>query len=344
MALEGSLKEFGLADILQLIYYQRKTGVLTVEAGFDRVKLLFYEGNIVFVESLKRGESRLGRLMIKKGLIKEDQLAAALEEQKTAGARLGNILLRMDAISKEDLKEALINQFTELVSYLFTWRQGRYDFRPEGIPIDKDVPISLDTQHILMEGLRVLDEWSQVEGKITLDSVFVRSAMSAPGQELTEDEEKVLSLIDGENDVSEVAELSGLDHFQASKALLAIFEKGIIEKKKKAPKEKLARAGAREYIPPMLLELAVVLIFVLSIVLFTSAAGKTEYKLKPFTASEELDNLRFAISVFFVEHGTYPKPEQLNAPLDPWGRPYNYSANDNRSFVLYSSGPEGNIY
>ena len=35
MALEGSLREFGLADILQLLYFQRKTGVLVLEGRMD---------------------------------------------------------------------------------------------------------------------------------------------------------------------------------------------------------------------------------------------------------------------------------------------------------------------
>jgi len=36
MALEGSLKDFGLADILQLIYFQRKTGVLVLDGKQTR--------------------------------------------------------------------------------------------------------------------------------------------------------------------------------------------------------------------------------------------------------------------------------------------------------------------
>jgi hypothetical protein len=186
--------------------------------------------------------------------------------------------------------------------------------------------------------LRIVDEWAVIEGKVTLDAIFSKKAEEVEG--LTDEEREILSLVDGENDVSAVAELSGLDNFQASKALLAIFEKGIIEKKKKALEENLARASVREHIPPMFLELAVVLIFVLSVVLFSVLTGRTESELKPFAASEELDNLRFRIEVFHTEHGTYPRPEQLNAPLDPWGRPYYYSA-DEKGFVLFSSGPDG---
>ncbi len=39
MALKGSLEVFGLADILQLIHFQRKSGILTLEGDKDKVKV-----------------------------------------------------------------------------------------------------------------------------------------------------------------------------------------------------------------------------------------------------------------------------------------------------------------
>jgi hypothetical protein len=338
MALEGSLKEFGLADILQLIYYQRKTGELIVEGSFDRVRLLFYEGNIVFAESSKRGESRLGMILVKKGLVGKPDLEKALSEQRASGGKLGNVLIKMGALSKEELKNTLTGQFTELVSYLFTWRQGRYEFKPQGIALDKDVPISLDTQHILMDGLRILDEWSLVEGKITLESVFERTGNAPEG--LSEEEKEVYLLVDGESDVSAIAGISGLDNFQVSKALLGLHEKGLIVKKK-APEEKKAKALAREkaHLPVLFLETVFAALFLLSLVFFL-AGGIPEEK-KIYRASEELDNLRFLIQVYNVENGKYPeKLESVGNSLDPWGNPYIYKTGEN-GFSLRSMGPDG---
>lgn len=338
MALEGSLKEFGLADILQLIYYQRKTGELTVDAGFDRVRLLFYEGNIVFAESSKRGESRVGMILIKKGLVTREQVDAALEEQKTSGGRLGTILIKKEALSKEDLKETLTNQFTELVSYLFTWRQGHYEFKPQGIAIDKDIPISLDTQHILMEGLRILDEWSTVEGKITLESVFEKTSEEAP--ELGEEEKEIYALVDGENDVSTISGISGLDNFQVSKALLELFEKGHI-RHKKVQDEQVIQAKEREKanVPPLLLEALLAGLFVISILFFFT--GTTPDTAKDYKASEEIDNLRFRLQTYEAENKRYPeKLESVGNPYDVWGNNYRYKF-DASGFTLISPGPDG---
>ncbi len=342
MALEGTLKEFGLTDILQLIYYQRKTGVLTVEAGFDCIRILFYEGNIVFVESSKRTESRMGRLLLKKGLIKQEELDAALAQQKTTGAKLGNTLVKMGAISGESLRYTLVQQFTELISYLFTWRQGHYEFKPQGIPIDKDVPISLDTQHILMEGLRILDEWSAVEGKITLESIFVR--MQAAPEELDEAEKQIYDLVDGENDVSTMAGISGIDSFKISKTLLALYEKGLIEKKTTGEKPEPATSrtsASSKGLPPFVLEGFFAILLLLSVGALYAGYQAHPLGTKQCASSAEIDRLRFMVEVYQVQNGRYPAGlEYVGSTVDPWGRPYYYRLTDS-GFTLFSSGADG---
>ena len=364
MALEGTLKEFGLTDILQLIYYQRKTGVLTVEAGFDRIRIFFYEGNIVFVESSKRAESRMGKLLLKKGLIKSGQLEGALAQQKLTGAKLGNTLVRMGAISADVLKETLIHQFTELISYLFTWKQGRYEFKPQGIPIDKDVPISLDTQHILMEGLRILDEWSQVGGKITLESIFVKtqgaSAADQPAppgeaetdqsetEPLSETEKQIYDLVDGDNDVSAIASISGMDSFMISKALLDLYEKGLIEKKGAAenvfspPAESAGGEKTRKgRLPALLPEALLVALFLISMAVFYMGYLASPVFSKSYQASEEIDRLRFLAETYKVENSRYPASlEHVGNATDPWGNPYVYKVTDT-GYTLFSAGPDG---
>jgi len=47
MALEGTFKDFHIADIVQLIGLQRKTGTLTVESEEDTLSMIFQEGAVV---------------------------------------------------------------------------------------------------------------------------------------------------------------------------------------------------------------------------------------------------------------------------------------------------------
>lgn len=339
MALEGSLKEFGLADILQLLYFQRKTGVLTIEGRADRVRVGFYEGNITFAESKRSDfENRLGKILLRKGVITEERLNASLDEQKTSGTKLGAILKRNGYATAEQIQEVVSSQITETVVQLFSWKEGKYEFQPKGIPMDKDVPISVDTQHLLMEGLRILDEWSLVEGKITLDTVFLKR--EADEETLTPEEKEILSLVDGESDVSTISMMSGMDNFQVSKTMLSLLDKGLLSKRQPPAKEEEEAPPAPLKIPiSRRLPEAVLaggVIFSLIVMLVMGSAA-----LEFFSTSEEIYSLRFKIELEKYRAGSYPKALSGElAKKDSWGNPYLYSPAE-EDFVLKSTGPDG---
>jgi hypothetical protein len=340
MALEGSLKDFGFADILQLIFFQRKTGVLTIEGRLDKIRLLFIDGNISGAESKRRIEAnRLGKVLVKKGILSEEALQAVLTEQKSTNVKIGNLLIRKGLIDKEEVEEILIGQIKETVVQIFNWKEGAYDFTPQEIPADKDVPISIDTQHILMEGLRIVDEWSSIEGKITLDAVFIKKAKSAA--ELNEEEEEFLLLIDGENDVSTIIDISGKDDFLVSRTLVSLLEKGVIEAKEVLPV--IAETPVIETIKPgfsqrFLPVLVVMLAFIFSLLSFFMDSNQIFNR---FRASRDIDDLRFKIETYRFQHGSFPETlDMVEVKHDPWGNPYIYRQ-DGHFFNVLSSGTDG---
>lgn len=197
MALEGALKDFGLADILQLIYFQKKSGILTLNGPTDQVQMVFLEGNVLSAEAKKK--KKLGDILLSKRLIEKDVLTAMLSVQ-----------------------------VSDTVLQLFSWKEGHYKFEPQAVvPGSSADAVTLDTQQLLMDGLRVVDEWSQMTGKIAPNTVF--RSKGRKDVELTASEEGVLKFIDGENEVSMILNLSGIDYLQASKAFDSLTQKGLIE-------------------------------------------------------------------------------------------------------------------
>jgi len=338
MALEGSLRDFGLADILQLIYFQKKTGVLTLRGRTDRVRLFFYEGDIVSAESRKRiEENRIGKILLKKGVIKEDDLRTALEEQKATGSRIGDILVRRGLIGKEDIRETLISQITETVVQIFSWKEGAYEFQPQPISVSKDIPITLDTQHLLMEGLRMIDEWSLIEGKLTLDTVFKKTGKV---ETLTPQEESVLGFVDGENDVSIIIDLSGMDDFEASKSLVSLMEKGIIEPVEVLPVVSVAgvaEKGGRPLLKALPFgAVGIGLLIALAVTVFQG--WRDLDRLRTVT---EIDELRFMAEMYRYKNGSYPSDlSQIGKTKDAWGRPYVYRI-EGDNLIILSPGPDG---
>ncbi|MFZ5906321.1 MAG: DUF4388 domain-containing protein [Nitrospirota bacterium] len=340
MALEGSLKDFGLADILQLIFFQRKTGVLTIESRMDRIRLLFIEGHITGAESKRRIEAnRLGKVLVKKEIIREEDLQGLLDEQRSTNIKLGNLLVRKGLVSKEQLEEILTGQIKETIIQVFGWKDGTYEFTPQAVPADKDIPISIDTQHLLMEGLRIVDEWTLIEGKITLDTVF--SKKSGFTGELTREEEDILSLVDGETDVSTIIDLSGLDDFEVSKTLVSLLENHAIELTTVAPVlAEMPAVAAKK--PSASYRIIPVVAVVLALCISLPALFLDGSQIfKNLRAAETIDTLRFEIRGYNYAHGAYPeKLGVISEKPDPWGNPYRYTQNG-YAFIVLSAGPDG---
>ena len=148
MALEGTIKDFGLADIFQLIGLQKKTGTLFLKGLETTVNIHFEDGAVVKAEeSLKIPKYLTGRILINLGKIEPYQLEEALEVQKTTARKIGSILIGQELINKDDLQEALSFQMKEAVYRVFRWKGGDYKFYQDKVEYDRDTvaPFKLRT-------------------------------------------------------------------------------------------------------------------------------------------------------------------------------------------------------
>jgi len=262
MALEGTLKDFSLADIFQLIGLQRKTGVLTLRAKDDTVTVTFLDGKVVGADSLShRLENRLGHVLIRSELLTQDQLNRALEIQKETLQRLGFILVHYGIISADSLRQALQLQILQIVFRLFRWKDGDYHFSQETtIEYDRDYVIPVSAESILMEGARMIDEWPIIEKRIrSYDMVFRkkltdqeivvvgaedadevdfdtdatpmrrRKQFATDRIRISREEKTIYDLVDGTMTVRDVLELSKFSEFDTAKALYELLTRDLIE-------------------------------------------------------------------------------------------------------------------
>jgi len=267
MALEGTLRDFSLADIFQLIGLQRKTGVLTLRTKDDTVTVTFLDGKVVGADSLShRLENRLGHVLMKSGLLTQDQLARALEIQKETLQRLGFILTHYGIISAESLKHAVQLQILQIVYRLFRWKDGDYHFSQETtIEYDRDNVVPITAESILMEGARMIDEWPIIEKRIrSYDMVFRkkltdqeivvvgadeadeidfddaapsmkrRKALGADRIRISQEEKAIYDLVDGTMTVRDIVEVSRFAEFDTNKALYELLTRDLIEEVKGA--------------------------------------------------------------------------------------------------------------
>ncbi len=261
MALEGTLRDFSLADIFQLIGLQRKTGVLTLRGKDDTVTVTFLDGKVVGADSLNRRlENRLGTVLIRTGTLSQDQLNRALEIQKETLQRLGFILTHYGIISAESLKHAIQLQIMQIVYRLFRWKDGDYHFSQETtIEYDRDNVVPISAESILMEGARMIDEWPIIEKRIrSYDMVFRKKVTDqelvvvgaddadevdfstddshsrkrrGAGEKIriSQEEKAIYNLVDGKMPVGDIVEMSGLSEFDTNKGLYELLTRDLIE-------------------------------------------------------------------------------------------------------------------
>ena len=233
MAIEGSLADVSLADICQLLSLGRKTGCLTITDRSDFGYIYFKAGRVIHASVLNRPD-RLGELLLKNGVIQEEDLSDAMEAQDREGdARLGEILVTRGALSGEEVERWITVQIEEAVYHLFTWNQGSFYFNPDEIPDEKKVfLVSLNADRLLMEGARRVDEWSLIERKVpSLNLIFkiVRDPLAQDEVQLSGNQNKLIPLLDGRRTVSDLVEESGLVEFEAGKALYELIQAGFVQ-------------------------------------------------------------------------------------------------------------------
>jgi hypothetical protein len=249
MALNGTLRDFGIADILQLIAQQQKTGKLHLDSKDQEVHIGFQDGVIVQAESTTRRKKDLfGTMLVRAEIITEQQLEEALETQKRTLQRLGDVLVSTGVITKERYRQMAQLQFNETLYRLFSWKSGTYEFEQGTVHYDPADVTPVRAESVLMEGFRMVDEWPVIRKRIPrYDLVFERAkdlpAAPEPGKEtpeerrerrgdftqLGESERRVHALVTSSRDVRKLIDLSCLGEFETCKALCNLVNLGFLK-------------------------------------------------------------------------------------------------------------------
>jgi hypothetical protein len=121
----------------------------------------------------------------------------------------------------------------DAVFLMFKWNDGTFSFEPGIGRPEGTAPLSLDPQALLLEGARRVDEWSLIEKKLpTFDVVFAldRQQLLRNRIVLTDEQQRLLPLIDGFRDVHEIMRASRMGEFDVGKALFGLLSGGFLVK------------------------------------------------------------------------------------------------------------------
>ncbi|NLP01854.1 MAG: DUF4388 domain-containing protein [Fibrobacter sp.] len=181
MVLSGTLREFILADVFQLLTQQKITGKLILNNGRSEGFVIFQNGLVVAAQ--KDDEKFLSKLYnylisVKKHSSSKIRALFAAFEGDISG--LTNEITVMGLIPKHDLNMLAESTTMDIACSLFLWKTGTYRFNSI-TNVDSLVPaeISIPVENIVMEAMRRVDEWNRMLQCISEQSIFVRNQKNA---------------------------------------------------------------------------------------------------------------------------------------------------------------------
>jgi len=116
--------------------------------------------------------------------------------------------------------------------HFYEWKVGDFSFVETSV--QNEVNIDESTESLLVEGSRVIEEWSNISGVIKSLSLVVNLTPVPPEGvseiKFTRDEWKILRTVDGKKSVKEIAEELKLADFEVSKIIYGLIASGLVEK------------------------------------------------------------------------------------------------------------------
>ncbi len=283
MALTGNIADWSLADLLQIIAAERKSGTLTLQREDDEVHLDFTAGLLVGASEHRtraaeadskrqsarlltgrRGAAALGAespggflaFLVTSGRVRPEQARAVILLAHETSADTVSALLKGELMTHEALEEAMTAYAQDLFTRVLTWESGDYTFaaaaraerargaarpgtradRPGGAQPSRPTTtagaagtVALNTDGLLLEGMRRIDEQPRIAAVVQPETVFTRAEGDRPiPADLGRREAKLLALVDGRRDTRSLAPLAQLGEYEAAEALYNLHQGGFI--------------------------------------------------------------------------------------------------------------------
>lgn len=170
-ALEGDLGRFQPAEVAQLLQLAQATGRLELSRSApgapggpgagrvaETVDVFFVEGRPVFART--SGQSvRTGEILVHRGHVTAEAVIGALESQRRGTRkRIGEVLAENRAVAPEQVVQAVHECVRRILYGMLLWREGRFRFYAGEYAEDNDLPLDLDLDRLILEGLRLADQ------------------------------------------------------------------------------------------------------------------------------------------------------------------------------------------
>lgn len=238
MALVGNIQDFGLSDFLYLVDRGYKTGGLHLERGDQAAILYFEKGKLIYGSQQK--DEKLDTLLLRLGKLTPQQAEQAKQtQQQNRDMSLSQAIIHDLIIPQDELQSILQTHVEEEVYGLFGWPDGEFRFEhgQKPAPDAPIMPMPVPVEHLIMEGVRRIDEWGRIKDRIPSTDMIPKfvdqPGEKAKGVKLSPEEWRVFARINGKETLASIASGTKLSEFDVCRVVYGFVTAGLVEVVKK---------------------------------------------------------------------------------------------------------------
>jgi hypothetical protein len=233
MALRGNLRDFTIAQLLNLINLAQKTGTLVVEGPTETSQVSFRDGKLSYAQ-IGQNSSGLASILYKANKLSSGQFKAIQQRSsQISDKELGLLLINAGYLTQEDILTNLQLYFSDVVQRLFTWVEGFFHFENDLLPPDDRISVRLNLENLIIEGSRQMREWEQLQDEIpSLDMALKfsdRPGTNLRNVNLSVEEWRVVSFINPRNTIKQIASATKMNDLEIRRIVYGLLQAGLVE-------------------------------------------------------------------------------------------------------------------
>ncbi len=311
-------KNDDIPNLMGFISQTEKTGVLTLVNKGDQIEVGFIKGNVNAAVYKRAGVQELIKeYLVNSGKITEKDFEKIQELHKETKKAYEDILINEKYIDEDSWKQIIQFKIQEIVDELFKWNSGSYEFLEDIIMYENSkVKVSLNTQGLIMEGMRRIDEWPNIMSVLPTNKICfdINNATKIP-ENLGKEEKRLLEIINPSLTIKDLIRKSGLGKYMTYQSLYNLVKMGII---KKVKKQKPVKQEKKQKSMAVNFRSILSWIIVLLVIIATGFAGLLSYKYTDIffvekspvmrtTLAYEKETIEYVLKMYYLIYNEYPK-------------------------------------
>jgi len=235
MALRGDLASVDLAQVFQMLALNKKVGLLSIQSPRLCKVLYFDHRGVTLYYNPHALLDRAVATFIRVGRIQGSAVEEVREHASSNDLGLLDTLLAGGYLTESEFAAQMRYEVEEEVYELFFCKDARFEFlenvdriaEREGVV---DERFFFNTESLIMEAARRIDEWSYITERIPNGlEVFRRTRTRPDVEDIGEESAIVYDCVDGRHNVSRIVEASGLSSFAVFKSLSQLLDGAFVE-------------------------------------------------------------------------------------------------------------------